>query len=207
MARFSDILRGQDLAQAFTKYQQHQAKSREARSAAHKAARSGGRTTNQKYPRETGAVKPFNYGTDTLLFDTKLIALTGAAAGAGAATGPADDSRDLVAALAAPYSYTNAEASNLAGAIRVRIPNYRLARVLATSRTGTPTPKNSRMTDLPYQQYTTYTASTPFGRKEGAAGAGPDTFAEAVKTMKATADYTAFLAKEGYRVSFIPERG
>lgn len=207
MARFSDILRGQDLAQAFTNYQQYQAKSRDARSAAHKAARSGGRTTNQKYPRVTGAVKPFNYGNDIVLFDTKLIAVTGAAPGAGAVTSAADDARDLVAALATNYSYTDDEASNLVGAIRIRLPNYKLAKVLATSRTGTPVPKQSRMTDLPYQQYTTYTASTPFGRKEGAAATVAQNFAEVVKEMKGIAAYKTFLAKEGYRISFIPERG
>lgn len=199
MARYSDIRKGAELNDALIKFRAWDAQTADAKRADYVTAKA--KPDAAKWPREDGAVIPFNSTNLLLLFECKILSVAGLAGGAPVAA--TDRARDAAVALSADYNLTSSQAGAVTGASRIRVPNYKLAKIICTDREGVGTPgKLSRITNRPYRQYVTFSASSPIGQKT----AGTN-FGVAVNAIKGDAEYTAFMSQEGSRISIIPERG
>lgn len=194
MARFSDINKGPELADAYAKMQIWRAKSRAAKKTDYAAARS--KPTTARWNRIEGYVLPFNLVGVTTYYETKLLDPTQTITPARAAT--------AASTLAGDFVVTPAQLPTTGVGV-IRVPRYTFAKILCSDREGTGVNKQSRITDLPYKQYQTFGASSPIGRERTAAATSQ--FASVVASIKANSAYTAFIAQEGSRVSIIPERG
>jgi hypothetical protein len=189
MARYSDIRKGPELAEAFTKMNVYLGKSRAAKRTAYQANRAKPNSAN--WVREKGFINPFNT-PGTILYETSVIAAT--------QTITPNRAADTARLLAADYVSTPAQLT--AGATVIRIPKFRFAKILCTDRDGTGVDRNSRVTDLPYKQYIAYSASASFGQNRTTPGDYPTARAAII----AAPGYTTFLAQEGSRISILPER-
>ena len=194
MARFSDINKGPELADAYAKMQIWRAKSRAGKRTDYIASRS--KPTTARWQRDKGYVLPFNTMAITTFYETMILDPTQTIAPDRAVTAARTLASDFVATLAQLPA---------TGVSTFRVPRYTFAKIMCSDRNGTGVQKQSRITDIPYLQYRTFGASSPIGKDRTAAAASQ--FAAVVVSIKANAAYDGFLTQEGSRISIIPERG
>ena len=194
MARFSDINKGPELADAYAKMQIWRAKSRAAKRTDYIASRS--KPTTARWQREKGYILPFNSMGVTTFFETMLLDTTQTISPDRAAAAARNLASDFVVTLAQLPG---------TGVTTFKVPKYTFAKIMCSDRDGTGVQKQSRLTDIPYLQYRTFGASSPIGRNQTAPATSQ--FAAVVVSIKANAAYDGFLTQEGSRISIIPERG
>jgi len=164
MARFSDILRADELKAAKDKLEAWQRLDRAAKQAAYKAAVGDHKRVNRAS--RTAYIQPFG-SPDNFWYEAK--ALAPAAVTPEPQTTEENDTALITALLlavspSATTGYVLGSAPTGANNISNRAKKIQFAKVRITQRSGNGEPgKISRMTGLPYTKYNTNTISTPFG--------------------------------------------
>ncbi|MEG4032075.1 MULTISPECIES: hypothetical protein [unclassified Microcoleus] len=164
MARFSDILRADELKAAKDKLETWQKLDRAAKQAAYVAAVGDHKRLNRAS--RIGFVQPFG-APDKFWYQAKVLAPASATPEPG--TKEENDAALITALLtvvspSATTGYVLGTAPGGAGNISAEAKKVQFAKVKLTERSGNGEPgKISRMTGLPYTKYRTNTVSTPFG--------------------------------------------
>lgn len=192
MSRYNDILRGPELADAYTKYQTWLAKSREGKQTAY-AEVAKPRNERVKPNREKVRLLPFATSTAAV----QLITLAPTIAEQVAQNAIAEVARGLADDLLIKTSVAIPE-----GTTAMTVRGFKFAKVICTRRTDTAGEvKPSRITNIPYMRWRTNNASCPFGRTAAQAN-----FSAAVAFMQGKNLYTTATNEPGERVGFMPER-
>ncbi|MEP6517452.1 hypothetical protein [Microcoleus vaginatus] len=164
MARFSDILRADELKAAKDKLEAWQKLDRAAKRAAYQAAVGDHKRLNRAS--RVGYVKPFG-APDKFWYQTKVLAPASATPEPN--TKEENDAALITALLTvvsptATTGYVLAAVPDGAGNMSAEAKKVQFAKVKLTERTGNGEPgKLSRMTGLPYMKYRTNTVSSSFG--------------------------------------------
>lgn len=203
MSRYSDILRGPQLQDAFTKYQAWLQLSPSARRTKYNAIKNPqGRA---KHRRVTGYISPFSTADAGLFLKTKILSET-QPAGNPPADGEAITDNDCAIAARTIVDTLVATTEPSGASVRVlKVPKFQFAKIVVRDRLSPDTrdtsPQISRITDRPYKRYRSFTASCPFGKD-----ATRTTYSLAVSHMSGLAAYTSWIQNEGDAIGFYPER-
>lgn len=192
MGRYTDISRGPELQDAYTKYQAWLAKSRKDKKTAYKTVAKP-EVDRVRTERTVGYILPFNSENDNVYLEARIIAATQTGQGASVA--------GIVRGLVS--SRVNETAPTGASDQVFKVPRFDFAKIIASQRTNTATTESdSRITGTPYKRHRSDNVSSPFGRS-----GTTDNYSDAVKAIKNDNAFKTFVATTGNRIGFIPEKG
>lgn len=193
MARYSDINRAAELADAYAKLQAWRAKTKAQKVAAYDlvAKPSADRV---KTERDDGFIVPFRLDTATLRYEARVVNQT--------QTGTGNTTANTVRNLVDDRFVLTIAANEQS----IRPPRgFSFAKIIASERTQTVTANsNSRITNLPYKRHRSNNVSCPFGRK--AAGL-TEVYGDAIAEIKAKPAFNTFENSVGNRIGFVAEQG
>lgn len=183
MARFSDIMRADELKAAKDKLEAWQRLDRAAKRAAYQTAVGDHKRINRAS--RVGFIQPFG-APEKFWYQAKVLAPASATPEPG--TKEENDAALITALLTvisptATTGYVLAGVPGGAGNISNEAKKVQFAKVKLTERSGTGEPgKLSRMTGMPYMKYRTNTVSTPFGVAAGATDKSEQAARKALRT-------------------------
>lgn len=183
MARYSDILRADELKAAKDKLEAWQKLSRAAKREAYQTAVGDHKRLNRAS--RTGFVQPFG-APDKFWYEAKVLAP--ASATPEPKTKEENDAALITALLtvispSATTGYVLAGVPGGAGNMSTQAKKVQFAKVRLTERSGAgESGKISRITGLPYMKYKTNTISTPFGVPAGATDRSEQAARKALRT-------------------------
>lgn len=194
MGRYSDIRRGKELDAALTKLRAWEDKTRVEKQTLYKSQR--GSSVRVKPVRAKGYVESFEL-VGRIFLPVKILGDTQTTN--GVLVGMVRDAVETLKRTykeAGPFPVVTPPITMLDG-----LTGYRPARVSAMGRGAAVTDNKSRVTEFEYARYDNKSVSSPFGSQTS----GGETYADAVKAIKAIAAIETFLKTEGNRISFTPE--
>lgn len=191
MAKYSDIYRAAELQDAYTKLQAWQGKTRAQKKTEYASV---AKPANQRARAEriTGYILPFQSDDADLYLEARILAP--AQTGIGSATANM---------LEGVLNNRNLKELAAGGTTKsVKAPRgFKFAKVIASERSETATTESaSRITGIPYKRHRYNNVVSPFGRLNAT-----ESFAEAVKAIKAVAAFETFAAVVGNRIGFVQE--
>jgi hypothetical protein len=192
MGLYSDINRGPELADAYEKLQTWRKKGKAAKQTDYKsvAKPAADRVSTE---RTAGYILPFNTDKAGLYLEGRVLATD--QQGQGSST--ANTARGLI------DDRFNDDAPTGNNVTILKIKNYKFAQIILSQRTQTATTESeSRKTGIKYKRHRSDNVSGIFGKKSES-----DTYADAVREIKAKSSYEKFVATKGNRIGFKPEVG
>lgn len=185
MGRYSDVNRGPELMEAYTKRQAWLALSKDAKKSAYTALN----VQRVVIKRQEVYIRPFDSTEANLLLKAKAPIAT------------SDDPGPMLRTILGNTRVVeNADPSN---DIILTLKPFQFAKLVATKRTNaTGTAARSRITDLPYMRYQSDSASCPFGWT----GVATDNFSTAVAAIRSDTAFKAFSGTVGNRIGIVPQK-